>query len=211
MEIFILNRTKKELTYPDYHLEEFWLSFKNSIINYCKYIGKSLLDFEKTIILYSDNLNKLQNEKKYDEIETNIYIFLIKYALLLIKTNLSCMPFHDLILILNIKRWKKISKTISNEEYNKIIIILTINLEIKKNNINVDIIKCYETNNFDDIIKYCFEFNKSKIFNLLIKNENYDLYKNIRKLYPELIFIDGIKFSKIYKIFYRHYKKCILI
>jgi len=186
---------------PDYHLEEFWISFKDSMLNYCK-ITKISFNFENHIILYSHNLNILKTNKKYNEIEKNISEFIMEYAILLVKTNKNCNS-HDTILLTNIKRWSKISNNF-NDKYNNILIIFMINIALKEDNINnIDIIKCYNDNNYNIVIKYCFDFNKCKIFNLLVKIKEYNIYDNIRILYPDLDFVNGTKFNKLYQ----NYKK----
>ena len=90
---------------PDHHIEEFWLSFKTSMINfYNQYKNTTCLN--RPIDYWSDNLNKLQKNKDYQLIEVNIRDYMSLYAIDLLRTNSN---YHIGILTTNIKRWNIIS------------------------------------------------------------------------------------------------------
>ena len=111
---------------PDFYIEQFWLGFKQSILNYSK-------NYKDTVKEWSDNLNKLQIEKKYSEIEDNIRNYITYYASILIKTSLG--TYHEQLLLTNIKRWNRISETynfIISNKYNKVLIMFMIYLDIKE-------------------------------------------------------------------------------
>ena len=89
---------------PDHHIEDFWLSFKTSMINFYnqyKYI-------KRPIDYWSDNLNKLQKNKDYQSIEVNIRDYMSLYAIDLLRCNST---YHVGILTTNIKRWNIISES----------------------------------------------------------------------------------------------------
>lgn len=88
---------------PDHHIEQYWLGFKNSMENFYS-INMSV--FSRNIIKWSDNLNKLQKEKKYELIEQYIRDYMICYGLDVIRSGNS---YHLRILGSNIKRWNNIS------------------------------------------------------------------------------------------------------
>ena len=96
---------------PDYQLEEFWLSFKLSIINFFTIIKKDCSIVEK----WSKYLNSLKEQKKYLEIEECICYYICEYAFYLIK--FSDSDYYDDILITNMHRWNNLSKKF-NLDYN---------------------------------------------------------------------------------------------
>jgi len=90
--------------YPDYHIEKFWLDFKQSMNNF--YTCNNIIS--RPIYFWSNNLNLLQKEKKYDLIETNIRDYMSLYAIDLLRLNAF---YHIGILNTNIKRWNLITTT----------------------------------------------------------------------------------------------------
>ncbi len=91
----------------DFHIEKFWLDFKQSMINFYS-INKT---FSRPIIYWSDKLNKLQKIQKYDIIEENIRDFISLFAIDLLRTN---SYYHINILISNIKRWNNVANKINS-------------------------------------------------------------------------------------------------
>jgi hypothetical protein len=197
---------------PDFYIEQFWLGFKQSILNYSK-------NYKDTVKEWSDNLNKLQIEKKYSEIEDNIRNYITYYASILIKTSLG--TYHEQLLLTNIKRWNTISETynfIISNKYNKVLIMFMIYLDIKEKALKdsgynrifaetiENIINMDDYNDFSFIINYSLENNKSKLLDLLNKIPNYNIYDTIRILYPKLIFRDNIKYNKLFQLYRQTYK-----
>ena len=145
---------------PDFEIEEFWYGFKQSMINYYQYIYKK----EKIIEIkeWSKNLNILQSEKRYEDIEINIQKYIINYAFDLIKNKAEYYPN---ILLSNIKRWNKISNkynfnNIENEKYNILYKLFNIyNKIIQRDSIYeyIDIVKDFE-----------IDYKKETFINLLI-------------------------------------------
>lgn len=89
---------------PDYYIEEFWLSFKTSMLNF--YNQYTTTYNSRPIVFWSNTLNKLQKNKDYQSIETNIRDYMSLYAIDLLRYNAH---YHIGILISNIKRWNIIS------------------------------------------------------------------------------------------------------
>lgn len=174
---------------PDYNIELFWYGFKQSMINF--YNKQEYYEYINT---WSDILNILKKDKKYDIIELKIREYMSLYAFDLIKNN-RVSYYHDDILISNIKRWNKISNTFNFSNsviYSRIMIVFMIYLEIKKMN-NYDFLeslesieKNLENNNFDVFIIFALKNNKVKLLELLKKIPNYDLIENIQRLYPDI-------------------------
>lgn len=104
---------------PDYYIEQFWLFFKKSMYNY--YGANNL----RPIKLWCKQLNKLQQEENYNEIENKIRNYISLYAIDLMR-NLN--RYHMGILIANIKRWNAISDNYNFEKtdskYHNIIFLL---------------------------------------------------------------------------------------
>lgn len=199
-ELLLLNKND-----PDYHIEYFWIGFKKSMINFYISIKKNY----DHINIWSNILNQLKCEKKYDTIESNIRDYMAHYALDIIK-NCSDSIYNDDILITNIRRWNKISNQFNFEKsqnHNKIILIFMIFVELKKDNsyiiIELDII---ENNNFDKIIEYSLNNNKTKILEILKQIPDYNLFFNINKLFPKLnldnVIIKIHKLCLLYKKIY---------
>lgn len=85
----------------DYEIEMFWLGFKTSMINFYK---QTII--KRPILEWSNYLNKLQDEKKYEDIEHCITKYISLYAMDLMRANNF---YYINILNSNIKRWDKIS------------------------------------------------------------------------------------------------------
>lgn len=198
---------------PDYFIEDFWLGFKQSMVNFYR-----IIDIENLLIPeWSYNLNKLKNEKKYDDIECNIRNYISLYSYDLIKYSKSI--YHDEILITNIKRWNNISKQFNfeSEEYNKILLFFLINLELKKDKEIKEEIKNYfnqksieetiKNNLFDNYICFALLNEKVKILEYLKNVPKYNLLDNIIRLYPKMNFKNknNIKFNKLCKMFKKLY------
>ena len=198
---------------PDYFIEDFWLGFKQSMVNFYR-----IIDIENLLIPeWSYKLNKLKNEKKYDDIECNIRNYISLYSYDLIKYSKSI--YHDEILITNIKRWNNISKQFNfeSEEYNKILLFFLINLELKKDKEIKEEIKNYfnqksieetiKNNLFDNYICFALLNEKVKILEYLKNVPKYNLLDNIIRLYPKMNFKNknNIKFNKLCKMFKKLY------
>lgn len=185
----------------DYEIELFWYGFKQSVINFYKSIDKPY----RMIDDWSSILNKYKSEKNYTEIESKIRDYITIYSYQLLKH--SRASYHDdSILITNIKRWNRISEKfnfIKSSQHSTILTLFMVFLELKKLDQYdflltlppVDVM--IETNNFDQIIQYSIENEKSKMLELMKQIENYDIVDRINKLYPELKCNKNIRFVKI--------------
>jgi len=186
---------------PDYNIELFWYGFKQSMINFY-----NKQEYYEHINMWSDILNILKKDKKYDIIELKIREYMSLYAFDLINSKNNISYYHDDILLSNIKRWNKISIMFNFNEsivYSRILIIFLIYLKIKKMNCfdflqNLQSIEnLLENNNFDIFIIFAFENNKPNILELLKTIPNYDIIENIKKLYPDIKINNMMRMVKI--------------
>jgi len=167
---------------PDYEIESFWLSFKKSMNNYYSYTNTY-----RPIEYWSEQLNLLQQNKNYDEIQNKIKNYISLYAIDILR----CSSGYNIdILKTNIKRWNKISLkyNFNNKKYENIIFLL---LDIFNIINDIDSTKCkiiysqiellilYE--DFNDLIDFAIKHQKPS---LLDKINNYsNINKIIKKIY----------------------------
>ncbi len=90
---------------PDHEIEQFWLAFKQSMLNFYGRTGARAMP-ARPISEWSERLNRLQKAAKYETIEHNIYNFMTLYGIDLLRVG---DRYHLAILITNIKRWNKIA------------------------------------------------------------------------------------------------------
>jgi len=173
---------------PDHKIEEFWLHFKVSMINFYK---NSTI--KRPIKLWSEQLNEFQKEEKYIGIENNIRNYISLYAIDLMR-NLD--SYHMNILVTNIKRWNRISTDYGfkkSDDYHNIIFLL---VDIYKNlmtetdkNIDtifsqVELFIIYK--DFQPLIKYAIDNRKPSILEKINKfkniNDKIEQLYNIKKL-----------------------------
>ena len=198
---------------PDYRLEEFWFTFKTSMYNFYSQNRMS-----STIIkTWSQHLNQLKNDKNYSEIQIKIKEYMLHYALDLLnntyllsnsKIDYKLSSYDDDIFITNVKRWNKICKLIIFNESNnyiessKIFLLLTIFAELKNIDGGAEIIRQKTIdelleNNFDHIIRFSIEKLKPKFLDTLKKIDNYNIFIDIKKMYPDSDIPKIIKMSKL--------------
>ena len=191
---------------PDYKIEEFWYGFKTLINNFYTSIKYNLTS-NTDINLWSDNLNKLKKEKKYELIEYNIINYISLFAIDIMKYEKQ--NYYDRLLLTFNKRWNKISQLIDNNLIlnKKVILIFDIYLFIKDKNNNdtvinkfIDIELMLYLNDYDDIILYAVQNHYSKILDNLKNIPEYDLISNIKKLFPNSQFNENINMIKLVKI-----------
>jgi hypothetical protein len=151
---------------PDYEIEKFWLGLKQSMINF---YGKSNI---RPISYWSDKLNLLQKERKYDNIEKNIRNYISLYGIDVMKKR-NEVALH--ILKTNIKRWSKITEHYdfirSHENYyNIIFLLIDIFDNLYKNLPSNDFDILYQQieliiiyNDFEDLIKLCIKHDIGKV------------------------------------------------
>lgn len=207
---------------PDYHIEYFWYGFKASIINF---YNQNKLSYNH-VYEWSNTLNKLKNEKKYNEIEYLIREYMSRYSKDIITHSYDISYYDDDILITNIKRWNRLSQNYNFEKstkHNDLLLIFLMFLEIKKckkhkdeninfienfnQNYNIDTI--INTKNYDIFIIYALNYNKSKILEILQFINNYNLFDRIMLLYPKLKLYNNAnnmtKMNKICKLYKKLY------
>ena len=189
----------------DAEIALFGYSFKEAMNNCSKSLHINFINHnQKNIVDWSYNLNLLKKEKKYNEIETNIKNYISMYALDLIMYSYSL--YHDAILIVNIKRWNKLSNkyNFNNKDmYDIRIILFNIFYTLKENGVlkeELELMKNFNkiflNFNYDDFIIYSLTFNKPKILELLKTIDPIKLKKDINRLYPNLKFNINSKMVK---------------
>jgi len=189
-----MNDTEK----PDHEIEQFWLSYKQSMFNFYnssvrkeQYIENIKTRLHRPINQWCDYLNGLQLIQKYDEIEENIHNYMSLYAIDLMRSNDS---YHCRILATNIKRWNKISnkykisaETDNNKYHNLVFALLDIYTSLIDSHINAyDVFSQIELfllySDFSSLIRLAIGYNKSSILDKLF-NYNPDIYRQIEVVY----------------------------
>ena len=188
---------KNETLLPiDYELEEFYLNFKQSMVNF--YINHT---FKRPIDDWSARLNKLQGFKNYKEIHKVITKIISLYAIDLMRV---CDYYNSGILDTNIKRFNRITINIDNLEKidnDTSIVFLLFNIfksllktqpldEIKKLFNQVELYLIYE--DYTKLITYSVKRNKLSILDKLFKYSNECLLQamNIYNIVVDDIFIN---------------------
>ena len=160
---------------PDYDVENFWLSFKNSMNNF--YIISNIPP--RPIKQWSDELNIWKSLKHYAEIEYNIKNYISLYALDIMRINSN---YHYRILMTNITRWNNISKNF-NYNNNKLkydnIVFLLLDLyklvEVKQDSVKQDSVK--QDSVKQDSVKH-ISIEKNEYVNLFSMIELYIIYED---------------------------------
>ena len=161
----------------DHELEEFYLTFKQSMINFYK-----MHSFSRPIKGWSERLNHLQNKKKYDKIQKLIVKIISLYAIDLMRT---CDGYNSGILETNIKRFNRICKNINALEdkvelikYDNNIVFLLFDIfrsvintdgidELKPLFVQVELYLLHE--DYTPLIEYAMNNNKLNILEKLFK------------------------------------------
>ena len=162
----------------DYELENFYLNFKQSMINF--YRNHTLT---RPINQWSYRLNDLQSKKKYSDIQKLIVKIISLYAIDIMRT---CDAYAAGILETNIKRFNRVSKgTLVNGEYtmelieydnNIVFLLFDIFKTALKNDslddlkplfIQVELYLLYE--DYTPLIEYAMNNNKLNILDKLFK------------------------------------------
>jgi len=165
----------------DYEIEQFWLSFKRSMLNFYEISEHRVL--RRPIEKWSDKLNELQREKRYTDIEETIKHYISLYAMDLIR---CCSHYHINILNTNIKRWNRVAakhKCLQEDDkktyFNCVFMLLDIcGMLMEQDNIDVkELFSQYElsvlNHDYTPFIKYAVENNKAGMLDKLLK---YDYY-----------------------------------
>ena len=191
-------------TSPDYIIENFWLTFKDSMINFYNMSNMP----RRPIVQWSKELNLLQSLKQYSDIMYNIKNYISLYAIDVMRFT---TPYHIGILITNIKRWDVISSnnttTQSHNKYHNIIFLLLDLYNISLNsgeltNTYLDLFSMIELyimyEDFTPFIRFAVDNNKPGI---LDKIKNYcNIYKSISTLYNMKIENENISSLKLIKM-----------
>lgn len=188
-------------TDPDYMIELYWFGFKQSMINFYITIPRKY----EHITLWSNTLNHYKSQKDYNNIELCIRDFMSFYSFDLIKYSKKDI-FHNNIFIKNIKRWNDISESMNfntSIKHSKIVILFMIYLHLKVleafdflNELQ-PIEELLENNNYDVFIIYSINNNRSSILELVKKIPEYNIYDNIKRLYPNVNINNNLSLIKI--------------
>ena len=186
---------------PDYMIEKFWLDFKQSMINFYNAHHMPPRPYN----IWSENLNKLQQEAKYEIIETNIRDYISLYAIDVLRFQSN---YHMGILVTNIRRWNDISTKYnfnSPEKYVNMIFLLVdiyniltnkctiiddeikslfnmIELYVLYNHMNVLVDYAISHNKqgmLDKIRLYCNQYNVFDIYSYIEKKYNININNNM--------------------------------
>ncbi len=163
---------------PDYHIEQFWLSFKQSMQNFYREFKCS----PRPIEFWSNYLNELQKnivDNDYHNIEINIRDYMSLYAIDLLRNN-AC--YHIGILNTNIKRWNIIStrrfEFCESKYINTVFLLLDIYDILIKCNQNHEIEILYSMveiyiihQDFKIFIDYAIKYKKPSIIDKIFKFE----------------------------------------
>jgi hypothetical protein len=182
---------------PDYHIEQFWISFKTSMNNFYNTSKCS----PRPINYWSEYLNKLQKnivDNDYNNIEINIRDYMSLYAIDLLRNN---SEYHIGILNTNIKRWNIISTSrfeFCDSKYINIVFLLLdiYDLLIKceqKHEIEIlfSMVEIYIIHeDLKTFIDYAIKYNKPSIIDKILKFEE-DHNKNSIKT-PGIKYIENI-------------------
>jgi hypothetical protein len=180
----------------DYKLEEFYLNFKQSMVNF--YIKHT---FKRPIDDWSARLNKLQSFKNYKEIHKVITKIISLYAIDLMRV---CDYYNAGILDTNIKRFNRITINIDNLEKidnDSNIVFVLFNIfksllktqpidEIKKLFNQLELYLIYE--DYTKLITYSVKRNKLSILDKLFKYSN-EILLQAMNIYN--IVVDDLKIS----------------
>jgi hypothetical protein len=188
------NNIDRNIKPIDYEIEQFWLGLKKSMMNfYDGYYKVSNISIKRPIDKWSNELNLLQKEQKYDEIESSIIKKITLYAMDLLRYNDS---YNIRILTSNIRRWDNISrkykfyerfyngKNTELKPCNIVFILVDIYNLLKKKNVDnaglFDDIEIYILfKDFRYLIKFCID---NRIHSVIDKLLNYDT-----SIYPQIL------------------------
>ena len=164
---------------PDKKIEEFWILYKQSMINY--YTNQKCIS--RPIKEWSEKLNYYQSKKNYTEIEKHILNYISLYAIDLMRDNNG---YHMNILITNIKRWKRLSKSYNtiikeNSYYNIIFLLIDIYKSIMNEKLNDNLVIIFSQveliilyNDFSELVKFAVENSKPSMLTKISKYCNID-------------------------------------
>jgi len=183
---------------PDYELEEFYINFKQSMINFYKFHT-----FTRPINDWSNRLNSLQQKKNYKAIHKLIQKIISLYAIDLMRV---CDTYNASILETNIKRFNRISDTLDGMEqisYDSNIVFVLFNIfktllksqstpeiEIIELFNQIDLYLIYE--DFTKLITYSIDNNKLSILDKLFKYSQ-EILLQAMNIYD--LTVDKVKFS----------------
>jgi len=180
-----------ETNNKDKNIEYFWFGFKTSIVNFIIFSNnQKYLHFIKYINEKSYQMNNLQQQAKFNQIETEIKKIMIKYGFYLLK---SLNFYHLSIYNTNIKRWNIVC-----QEANKLDLVVYQNknnriIEIDPNENDEKTINSIKLNNQLLIFLYIYIktcINNSKCYKKFNQKNNqknkqfnsqiYDIFKQIK-------------------------------
>jgi hypothetical protein len=174
---------------PDHDIEQYWLAFKQSMLNF--YSAKHVMS--RPIEQWSIKLNKLQTLQKYTDIESHIKNYLSLYGLDVLRTE---SQYYINILITNLKRWDKIARSYKffagGDDKNLVIILLEIAYSLLKKDkvilglfIDVELYLLYE--DFGMLIEYAVDNNAVGIIDKLMSYDAMNVLHKVNDIYGTCI------------------------
>ena len=206
---YLLNNELKKDD-PDYQIEEFWFLFKLFMVKFYRSVGL----INNNIKIWSDILNKFKSEKKYELIEEKIKKYIGIFASDVMKYEKVNENTSSLILMVNIKRWNKISDKFhfGNSNINKKIYSLFEafnNIKSKKKPEHYQLLEQFrnidnfEKDNYKQLIVTCFINGLTKVLHCIESIIGYDkVLDYIEANIPQLVLTNKdnlISWEKLYK------------
>jgi hypothetical protein len=183
---------------PDYHLEDFWFTYKCSLENFYK----QYVLIQRPLHYWYKTLNLYKSCKQYDKIQKSILNYM---TLQLIDTIRMKNKHHMSILRDNIKRYQKtcllVNFTNLTDEILKLYTIIDIymNIDIKYDIPFKQVELCVVYNDISFFIEYGIEMNKDSIIDDIVKLNKNNMYEYINNIY-NIKLPDKIKGRKIIKL-----------
>ena len=211
----------EEVRKPDYDLEQYWYQIKQSMINFYRDVPNLI---RRPIEVWSNELNLLQLEKRYKQIEKSIYRIHILYMLDLVKAH---HLYHAYLFHTNLNRWNsicidpehkfllKMDLTNTQNDYEKDIhqkVYILFEFLLKTSTLEVDKYERYRHriellfeqvevyvffDEWQSLVELSIDIGKSSLLNLLRMNRD-EVDKYLMKKY-DLVISKDMKTDKILK------------
>ena len=195
----------------DYDIELWWYGFKNLLTNYFSFIEINNMSINKSINDLSEELNNLQKEKKYLDIYTKIYDFVILFFTNFVNNKSPITKYNYELLITWLKRYNTIDyikkiiipttytgKSLKEiPERENIILKFYIKYYEMEYSLESDLVSMYNEN-FNDFMDFCIDYELNKIVNMFSSTYNLQEFYDYKGLKKKFVPIKGIKFINLF-------------